>query len=115
MEALPLDHQVEIVLGEGEWYHGQINVSELVEEMQPLAVSVRVVRATQCSEGTNEDLSCRFGLKVFGSTHGSFITDNPEAVEESASRQDGGSYAMVASACELRHALDHSYHISIWG
>ena len=118
---LPLQKQVQLTLHEGDWWHGQIDVSELFESTSPLAVSVSVLRASQCSEGTVEN-ACRFGLKLFGSAHGPFSTSHPAEAAQPGSawvQQNGGSYAMVASACELRQAWsrggNRNYYVSVWG
>ena len=107
-----------MILQEGEWWFGRFDLSHL-DGVSPLAVSVRVVTAEHCSEGTNKDGSCRFGLKVFGSPGQPVRPRQPAVAEQPAdgpwARQIGGSYAMIASACDLRHAHSDTYHLSVWG
>ena len=70
--TLPLQRHQRITLREGEWWHGKINGDSLDLDNShsiPLAVSVRVMQATHCSEGTINGV-CRFGLKMFGHARG---------------------------------------------
>ena len=110
-----------IRLRERQWWHGKLDLSAMDDDEQPLAVSVRVVRADHCSEGTSADGSCRFGLKVFGSARGHKHAlreafDNEELMAGSARVwQMDGSYAAIASACELKAALNGTFYLSVYG
>ena len=110
-----------VTLSEGEWWHGRLDISQF-DGLSPLAFSVRVLRASHCSEGTNDDSSCRFGLKLFGTP---FPNDFPEHPAREGnthsdglwvrSSQNGGPYALIASACQRRDATNHSYYVNVWG
>ena len=104
---------------EGDWWLAQIDLSSL-DFVSPLAVSVDVKHAGSCSEGANKDGSCRFGLKVFGSVERPVwyfdpTSQGPASASKVWMRQIGGSYALIASACYLRTAVNHTFHLSVWG
>ena len=65
-DFLPLRTLAKIRLRERDWWHARIDLSA-VGTSRPLAVSLQDVHSDRCSEGTNADGTCRFGLKVFGS------------------------------------------------
>ena len=117
--ALPLRTPVAFTLLEDRWWHGQVDLSHL-DGASPLGLSVRVLRSASCSEGTDADGSCHFGLKLFGSTLGAVRVDDPAgALADSATAlhalQRGGSYALVIDACRLQASRERHFHLSVWG
>ena len=116
---LPLGSTRTVRVREKEWWHSRVDLSA-IPKSSPVAVSVRVLHSEECSEGTSADGSCRFGLKVFGSTRGPKhvdrkVLDSSELVGGAREWQSEGSYALVASACELRAAHNATFHVSIYG
>ena len=81
---------------------------------------MQVRHAERCSEATFADGSCRFGLKVLGSARGPVhferqAFDSEVPVGGVRVSQMGGSYALIAGACELRAAVNDTFHLSVYG
>ena len=104
----PLGTAIAVSLVEDHWWHASFPTT-----LHPLLVSVRVQRASGCSEGAASDGTCTFGLKLFGSHFGPPRADSFEHSYEGAHRA-GDQYSLRVPACATRGASGR-YHIGLLG
>jgi hypothetical protein len=110
-DEVPFGEDVAITVGEGQWWHGHVRTFGL--HAAPLDVEIRVLRASDCSEGSNPDGSCTFGLKVFGALGDWSGVVHALPTPEAPRHGSGEPYKLHMPACALGDAT--RLFLGVWG